>query len=109
MTEEIKKEEEKKCCCACEILKSESFKKFLVVALGTFVGMFCAMSLFFALHKPPMMHHGHHFRHGGPHMERHMGHHHHHFKGHDFKGGQFKPDVGFEKLPPADEQKPEME
>ena len=38
--------------CFC---KSEGFKKFVVVSLGTFVGGFCAISLFTALHKPPMM------------------------------------------------------
>ena len=78
MSEEIKKVEEK-CCCVCKFVKCEECKKFLIVALGTFVGAFCALSLFFALHKPPMMgpHHGHHMRHGGPMMERGFGHRHH--------------------------------
>lgn len=35
--------------------KNRFLKKFTVVALGTFVGGFCAISLFAALHKPPMM------------------------------------------------------
>lgn len=48
MTEEIKHEHE----CLCQ---SKGFRKFLTVALGTFVGGFCAISLFAALHKPPMM------------------------------------------------------
>ena len=63
MSDEIKANEEKTCFC-----KSEGFKKFLVISLGTFVGGFCALSLFAALHKPkmppmPMMHRtymGHH-------------------------------------------------
>ena len=43
---------EEKCNCFCH---SKGFRKFLVVALGSFVGVFCALSLFAALHKPPMM------------------------------------------------------
>ena len=49
MSDEIKTEKEHKCIC-----QSEFFRKFLVVALGSFVGVFCALSLFAALHKPPM-------------------------------------------------------
>lgn len=51
MTEENKIEikEEKTCFC-----QSKWFKKFLVKALAVFVGTFCALSLFAALHKPPM-------------------------------------------------------
>ena len=52
MSEEIKTIEEKKCTCLCQ---SEYFKKFSCIALGTFVGGFCAISLFAALNKPPMM------------------------------------------------------
>lgn len=37
--------------CFCQ---SKWFRKFLTTALGTFVGVFCALSLFAALHKPPM-------------------------------------------------------
>ena len=52
MTEEVNVTNEKKeCNCICQ---SESFRKFLVVAAGTFVGVYCAMSLFFAIHKPPV-------------------------------------------------------
>lgn len=40
---------EDKCFC-----KSKGFKKFLINALGSFVGVFLALSLFAALHKPPM-------------------------------------------------------
>ncbi len=56
MSEEIKYEHdhdhshEHDCIC-----KSKGFRKFLVVALGSFVGVFCALCLFCALHKPPMM------------------------------------------------------
>lgn len=106
MSEEIKNEEEKKCCCVCKFFKTEAFQKFLIVALGTFLGMFCAMSLFFALHKPPMMHHGHHFRDGGANMERPMGQ--HHFKEHkNFDKGEFMPKPNFDKPMPADAPKPE--
>ena len=52
--QEIK--EEKKCFC-----KSEEFKKFLIVTFGSFVGVFLALSLFAALHKPPMPIVPHHF------------------------------------------------
>lgn len=44
-TVEVKKE------CFC---KSEWFKKFLTKTLAVFVGTFSALSLFAALHKPPM-------------------------------------------------------
>ena len=37
--------------CFC---KSKWFKKFITISLGTFVGVFCGLSLFAALHKPPM-------------------------------------------------------
>ena len=47
MIQETKKEE---CKCFC---KSEGFRNFVVVATGTFVGVFCAISLFASLHKPP--------------------------------------------------------
>ena len=60
--------------CFCQ---SKWFRKFLKTAVGTFVGVFCALSLFAALHKPPMppcpfakgpmmrpaMHCQHHFHH----------------------------------------------
>ena len=79
MTEEVKVTEEKECKCFC---KSEGFRKFLTIALGTFVGFYCALSLFAALHRPPMMP-PHAF---GPHGMKYgcpvqMMHQHHHFKG----------------------------
>lgn len=49
MGSEIEKKEE----CFC---KSKYFKKFLTVATGSFVGVYCAICLFVALHRPPMMH-----------------------------------------------------
>ena len=52
MTEEQKTTEEKECKCFC---KSKEFKGFITIALGTFVGFYCALSLFAALHRPPMM------------------------------------------------------
>lgn len=42
---------EENCKCICQ---SKGFRNFVVVATGTFVGAFCALSLFAALHKPPM-------------------------------------------------------
>ena len=52
MTEENKIEKKEETCnCIC---KSKGFRNFIVVATGTFVGVFCALSLFAALHKPPM-------------------------------------------------------
>lgn len=69
----VEVKEEHKCNCFCH---SKGFRKFLVIALGSFVGVFSALSLFAALHKPPMMmppcpcrcqmmrpamHHHHHF------------------------------------------------
>ena len=54
MTEEMNEtKEEKKCNCIC---CSEGFRDFLKIALGSFVGVFLALSLFVALHKPPVMH-----------------------------------------------------
>ena len=50
MTEEIQNVETETCIC-----KNKTFRKILVIATGTFVGVFCALSLFAALHKPPMM------------------------------------------------------
>ncbi len=50
MNEELENKEH--CNCFCN---SRGFKKFLITALGSFVGVFCALSLFCALHRPPMM------------------------------------------------------
>ena len=50
MTDENKVAEEKHTC----VCQSKGFKKFLIVTGGTFVGVFLALSLFAALHKPPM-------------------------------------------------------
>ena len=51
MTEENKNElVERRSECFCQ---SKWFRKFLVTSAGTFVGVFCALSLFTALHKPP--------------------------------------------------------
>ena len=58
MTEENKIErvnvevKEETCKCFC---KSEWFKKFLIKTLAVFIGTFSALSLFAALHKPPMI------------------------------------------------------
>lgn len=62
MTEEVKNVEvQQECFC------KKRFKDVFVVAIGSFVGVFCALSLFSALHRPhfhqvpmfyPAMHHG---------------------------------------------------
>ena len=47
-TAETKETEKKKCCCcACEIVK-----KIVIIALGTFIGVYGSLSLFAATHKP---------------------------------------------------------
>ena len=55
MTDENKNVEEikveNKCFC-----KSDEFKKFIVVATGSFVGVFFSLCLFSALHRPPIPH-----------------------------------------------------
>ena len=52
MTEEQNFEvREEKCNCFC---KSKEFKKFLIVMFGSFFGVFFALSLFAAVHKPPV-------------------------------------------------------
>ena len=52
MNEEIKSAE-----CNQECFCKKRFKDALVIAIGSFVGVYCALSLFAALHKPsyPMM------------------------------------------------------
>jgi len=83
MTDEIKEIKKEECFC-----KNKYFRNFLVVSLGTFVGGFCAISLFAALHKPPMpmmpMMYGmkppcHHMM-RGHHMKKHGFEHSHHKK-----------------------------
>lgn len=69
MTEEQNFEvKEEKCNCLC---KSEYFRKFLIVTFGSFFGVFFALTLFAALHRPPvppMPMHGYDMR---PPMHRH--------------------------------------
>lgn len=52
MSDEVKVTEEKECKCFC---KSEGVRNFVTIALGTFVGVYSALSLFTAIHKPPMI------------------------------------------------------
>ena len=55
MTEEInltEKTENNECKCFCH---SAAFRNFLTIALGTFVGVYFALTLFAALHKPPIV------------------------------------------------------
>ena len=51
MSEENKTVEVKQEC----FCKSEWFKKFITKTLAVFIGTLCALSLFAALHKPPVM------------------------------------------------------
>ena len=43
------KEETKECKC---MVHCECFKKFLIVSFGSFIGVFFALCLFTAIHKP---------------------------------------------------------
>ena len=49
MNKEVRETKEE-CNCIC---RSKEFKKFLIVALGTFVGAYAALSLFAFVHRPP--------------------------------------------------------
>ncbi len=85
---EVKKE------CFCQ---TKWFKKFLTTALGTFVGVFCALSLFAALHKPPMPPCP--FGHGK--MMRPPMHCHHHFNHHkQFRGDCYHKKMMMNKVAP---------
>ena len=44
--------EEKETKCICQ---NETVRKVFVIALGTFIGVYAALSLFAATHRPPMM------------------------------------------------------
>ena len=74
MSDEIKTTEEKETKCFCQ---NKSFRKFLTIALGTFVGVYCALSLFAALHRPPIMPPPYAFQNRGCPIQ--MMHHRHHF------------------------------
>ena len=57
MSEENMEKQEEKCNCGCETkcpMMSEDFRKFLIVTVGTFLGVFFALNLFAALNKPSM-------------------------------------------------------
>jgi hypothetical protein len=45
----VEEQKEHKCIC-----QNENFRKFLVIALGTFVGVYAALCLFTATHRPPV-------------------------------------------------------
>ena len=53
----MSKEEKEKCetkdHCKC-FVHCECFQKFLIVTFGSFIGVFFALTLFAASHKPPM-------------------------------------------------------
>ncbi len=93
--------EEKECKCFC---KSESFRKFLISALGTFVGAYMALSLFSAIHMPKT-HYPYQFRHPSYSHGQFM--HHKHFKHgdkirKDFNKGEMKGNKEI-KVPDADD------
>lgn len=55
MSEENMEKQEEKCNCGCETkcpMMSEDFRKFVIVLLGTFLGAFFALSMFYALNRP---------------------------------------------------------
>ena len=98
MTEQIKNEEIKQ-ECYCR----KRAKDILTIAIGSFVGVYCALSLFTALHRPhfspypmfPMMQQGM-MMHGG------MGHHRFPPTNKKFNPEQFKGD--FNKVKPVENQ-----
>ena len=83
MTDENKNVVEVKTECFCQ---SIWFKKFLTKTLAVFVGVFAALSLFAALHKPPMPPCP--FAHGSM-MRPAMHCQHHHFNHHKAPRGDF--------------------
>ena len=94
----MKEEETKNTECQQECFCKKRFKDALVIAIGSFVGVYCALSLFAALHRPhfpcPMMMHHHGMMYGQ------MG----GFKHHPFPG-KFAPDKfkgGFEQPKPVE-------
>ena len=93
--------EEEKCETKC-FCQSKAFRKFLVIALGTFVGVYAALSLFAATHRPPMMSPcpmG--FGAPAPVMAPSPFHKHHHHFGKEFKGdkGGFQKTVNPQQNP----------
>ena len=108
MSDEIKTEE-KECKCFC---RSEGFRKFLIIALGTFVGVYCALSLFAALHRPPMMPpmHGPYGFGGMRGCPQQMMHHHNFVKPGRFDRGDFKqiPPKDFGKKAPFEARRAEI-
>ena len=97
-------EKEEKECCVCKLIRCENCKKFLVVALGTFVGVFCALSLFTAVNKPMMPPTPHpFFNQGAPMIEMTM------HRRHHFGEGEFKKHHNREMRAPEDDKKPEIE
>ena len=103
----IETKEENKCFC-----QSKFFRKFLVIALGTFVGVYSALCLFTALHRPMVPPPGF-----GPQfgmmpgcpcqhkMINPRGHHHFDKGPKDFKGDFKRPEKGQRPPVPFQEQK----
>lgn len=99
----IEAKEEHKCFC-----QSKGFRKFLVIALGTFVGVYSALCLFTALHRPPMMPPQFGMMGGCPCHQQMFNHkHHHHFdKGFKVQKGEFqKPERGQVQPAPFQEER----
>ena len=100
MCDENKTETTEQKTCFCQ---NKYFKKFLVVALGSFVGVYLALSLFAACHKPPCMNHG---GFGAPHSNfaqpyRHSGKH--------FSESNVRPDFNKEAPKPASRPRPDAQ
>lgn len=85
MTDEIVKDEKECNCICCKILKSDCFKKFLMVLLASFIG--CSLAILLFVPRPPKMP-CYKFRHVRPMMERQLPPPYMHHR--DFRGGEFK-------------------
>lgn len=80
--------------CFC---KSIWFKKFLTKTLAVFIGVYAALSLFAALHKPPMPPCPYA---KGPMMRPAMHHHHHFYKQDRFKGDYYQKKIMKDRIVP---------
>ena len=80
--------------CFC---KSIWFKKFLTKTLAVFIGVYTALSLFAALHKPPMPPCPYA---KGPMMRSAMHHHHHFYKQDRFKGDYYQKKIMKDRIAP---------
>ena len=109
VTIETKEETKEETKCICQ---SKFFRKFLVIALGTFVGVYSALCLFTALHRPMFPPQGF-----GPQfgmmpgcpikyqMINHRGYHRFDKAQKDFRGDSHRPDKEHKQPAPFQEEK----